>query len=75
MIFIPSFRESFIDEKTNQTLREGQFIKRLRLAKTLETIANEGGDALYNGTLLSGFIKDIEARGGILTSEDMQKYE
>lgn len=75
MYFFHAFRESFIDKLTNETLREGQLIRRRRLAKTLEIIARQGGDVLHNGTLLKGFIKDIRDHGGILTEEDMQKYE
>lgn len=51
-----------------------QKVKRLRLAKTLEIIADEGADALYNGTLTEGFVKDIQDAGGIITKEDMVKY-
>lgn len=49
----------------------------LKLAKTLEIIAEEGADALYatNGTLMSGFVKDIQDQGGIITEEDMINYE
>lgn len=69
------FRESFWSEHTNSTFVEGEFVKRERFAKTLEVVANEGGDALYGGTLTKGFINDIIQHDGILTIEDMENYE
>lgn len=71
------FRDIFIDPETDSTYKEGQFVKRLRLARTLEIIAEEGADALYNanGTLINGFVKDVQAKGGIITAEDMSNYE
>lgn len=47
----------------------------LTLARTLETISREGGDALYNGSLVETFVQDVVRNGGILTVEDMQNYE
>ena len=68
------FRESFIDPETNSTYLEGQSIKRLRLAKTLKIIAEEGAEALYTGSLVEGFVKDIQDHNGIITKEDMKNY-
>lgn len=64
-----TFREIYIDPKTNETYKEGQRIKRLKLAESLEIIAKEGESALYSkdGTLLSKFVKDIQDFGGIVT--------
>lgn len=54
---------------------EGDKIKRLKLAETLEIIAREGADALYNGTLTKSFIQDIQDFDGIITEEDMNNYK
>ena len=43
-------------------------------AQTLQCIAQEGADALYNGALGDMVVRDIEANGGILTREDLQSY-
>ncbi|XP_050301524.1 glutathione hydrolase 1 proenzyme-like isoform X2 [Anthonomus grandis grandis] len=73
----PVLSEIFIDPNTGSTYLEGQFIKRPRLAKTLEIIANDGVDALYNknGSLINKFVKDIQDKGGIITAEDLINYE
>ncbi|XP_060522603.1 glutathione hydrolase 1 proenzyme-like [Cylas formicarius] len=70
----PVLRDIFFDPDTNDTYVEGQYVKRLRLARTLEVIANEGGDALYTGSLVESLVKDIESKGGIITVEDMKNY-
>lgn len=72
-----SLREIFINPKTNNTWREGDVMKRPKLAKTLSKIAEEGADALYSkdGSLLHPFVRDIQNFGGIITEEDFLKYE
>ncbi|XP_023015721.2 glutathione hydrolase 1 proenzyme isoform X3 [Leptinotarsa decemlineata] len=70
----PVLREIFFNPETNDTYLEGQYYKRLKLARTLETIAKEGGDALNNGSLTRDFITDIKNKGGIMTEEDMRSY-
>uniref|UniRef100_A0A1Q3FF50 Putative gamma-glutamyltransferase n=1 Tax=Culex tarsalis TaxID=7177 RepID=A0A1Q3FF50_CULTA len=74
---IPSLSEVFINPETNSTWREGDRIKRLVLADSLEVIANEGADALYsrNGTLLPKLMSDLKQFGSILTPEDFYNYE
>ncbi|XP_046391098.1 scoloptoxin SSD14-like isoform X2 [Ischnura elegans] len=71
----PSLREILINPATNHTWEDGDRIKRLALADTLEIIAEEGGDALYNGSLAKKFVDDIQSFGGIITLEDMANYK
>ncbi|XP_063707824.1 scoloptoxin SSD14-like [Culicoides brevitarsis] len=73
----PSLREIYVDPVTNATYKEGEKIKRLKLAESLEIIAKEGVDALYsrNGSLFSNFINDIKNFGGIITEDDMLNYK
>lgn len=77
ILSIPSLREILINPETNQTWREGDRIKRLALADSLEIIANEGANALYsrNGTLLPKLMRDLKLFGSILTEEDFYNYE
>ena len=49
-------------------------MKRPRLAKTLEKIAKQGANVLYNGDLTEGFVNDVKQKGGIITVEDMKNY-
>lgn len=71
----PVMRDTFFDKKTNDTYKLGEYFKRPRMAKTLEIIANEGGNALHDGSLTSGFVEDIRNKGGIITIEDMKNYK
>ncbi|XP_044272426.1 glutathione hydrolase 1 proenzyme-like isoform X1 [Tribolium madens] len=68
-------REVFIDPKTNKTYVKNQYVRRPRLAKTLEIVAEYGPDALYNGALTGGFLQDIRNKGGIITAEDLITYK
>ena len=52
----------------------GQPIQMTDYAQTLETIAREGPDALYGGELGELIVKDIEARGGIISIKDLRGY-
>lgn len=68
-------REIYIDPSTNKTWEEGSIVKRKQLAKTLEIIAVEGADALYNGTFTTRFVEEIKEKGGVITVEDMNNYK
>lgn len=73
---IPSMREIFIDPKTNEIWNAGDRIKRLALADTLETIANEGADTVYSmGKIGRQLLDDIKEFGGILTEDDFAEYQ
>lgn len=74
---IPSLREIFVNPETGELWRAGEKIKRLALAKTLETIANEGAETLYgkNGTIGRQILEDVKEFGGILTEEDLLDYK
>lgn len=67
--------EVFINPETNATYTEGQYLKRLKLADTLEIIAVEGADAIYNGSLTEELVQDIQSAGGIITKSDLNNYE
>lgn len=70
-----SLAEVFIDPKTNSVWLEGDIIRRPKLAETLELIADEGADTLYNnGTLSQMLVNEIQELGGILTVEDFIDY-
>lgn len=69
-------RHIYVNPETNQIYQEGDRIKRLELANTLELIAKEGADTLYNnGTLAQNLVRDIRENGGIITEEDFMEYD
>uniref|UniRef100_A0A3Q2WSK8 Gamma-glutamyltransferase 5a n=1 Tax=Haplochromis burtoni TaxID=8153 RepID=A0A3Q2WSK8_HAPBU len=69
-----SIRELYLDKNGN-LLKTGDTVKFEKLADTLETIANEGPDVFYNGTIAKNLISDIQDAGGKLTLEDLASYQ
>jgi gamma-glutamyltranspeptidase/glutathione hydrolase len=45
------------------------------LAKTLRAIATDGSDAFYKGWIADRIAADMAANGGLITKEDLAKYE
>lgn len=70
-----SLRETFINTIDNQLYKANSIIKRPKLAKTLEIIAKEGETAFYNGSLTDTIVDEIQNGGGIITKEDLNRYE
>ncbi|KAK5871281.1 hypothetical protein PBY51_004171 [Eleginops maclovinus] len=67
-------RKLFSDKNGN-LLKAGDIVKFEKLADTLETIANEGADAFYNGKIAEDLIRDIQEAGGTLTAQDLASYK
>lgn len=55
-------------------LRLNETITRKRYADTLETIANEGADAFYEGPIADATIRALQAKNGTMTLEDLKNY-
>lgn len=45
------------------------------LGKTLRAIATDGPDAFYKGWIADAIAADMKANGGLITREDLEKYE
>ena len=72
----PSMAEIFINPKTGDVWKEGDRVKRLKLAETLEIIAKEGADTLYtNGTIAQRLMPELKKLGTIITLEDFLQYK
>ncbi|KAJ6799088.1 gamma-glutamyltranspeptidase 1-like [Iris pallida] len=56
-------------------LQPGDVCRNRRLAKTLKAIARHGPNALYNGSVGVELVRDVQRAGGILTMEDLRRYQ
>lgn len=55
--------------------KAGDTLKNLQLAKTLERIALRGKDEFYTGETAQILVDYLSEKGGIITLEDLAKYE
>jgi gamma-glutamyltranspeptidase/glutathione hydrolase/leukotriene-C4 hydrolase len=55
-------------------LKEGEIIRRENYSSTLDTIA-ETPEAFYEGPIADALVAKITSTGGILTHEDLKRYE
>ncbi|KOB73123.1 Gamma-glutamyl transpeptidase [Operophtera brumata] len=54
---------------------EGNIIVEPTLARTLDIIAEEGPEAIHNGSLTAQLVRDIREFGGIITEDDLRNYK
>ena len=55
-------------------LTQGEIIRIPELAKSLEIIAEEGGNSFYTGTIGQQIAREIQAHEGLITNLDLQHY-
>ena len=55
--------------------KEGDTIKYVKLAKTLERIRDLGRDGFYKGETAEMLVNYVQKLGGIITKEDLENYE
>ncbi|NNE26423.1 MAG: gamma-glutamyltransferase [Saprospiraceae bacterium] len=76
MNYIPDFRKVNKDSiMFMANWKEGDTIKYPALAATLERIRDNGRDAFYKGEIAKKLVSFIQENGGIITEEDLEKYE
>uniref|UniRef100_A0A0E0PA17 Glutathione hydrolase n=1 Tax=Oryza rufipogon TaxID=4529 RepID=A0A0E0PA17_ORYRU len=56
-------------------LNVGDVCRNIRLARTLVAVAEKGPDVFYKGAVGDQLVKDIQEVGGIITMEDLKKYQ
>jgi len=74
------YQKSFLEINKDSILltdnwKQGDTIKYLALATTLERIAENGRDEFYKGETAKKIVTFIQASGGIITEEDLAKYQ
>ncbi len=77
---IEAHRNAIIKASGDQTLfakkyKAGDIIKYPKLAETLERIMKNGKDEFYKGETAQKMVTFIQKNGGIITLEDLSKYE
>lgn len=72
----PSFQKANKDSiKFDKAWKENDTIKHPALAETLTRIMKNGRDEFYKGETAKRLVKFIQDNGGIITEEDLAKYE
>jgi gamma-glutamyltranspeptidase/glutathione hydrolase len=62
-------------ELFKKNLKTGDTVKYIALANTLERIAKNGRDEFYKGETAKRFVKFMQESGGIISIEDLAKYD
>ena len=66
----PTSRAIFTRRDTGEPLRPGDILRQSDLARTLSTIAQQGRDAFYRGSIGEAIVRFSEEQGGLLTMAD-----
>lgn len=56
-------------------LQEGEVLRQPRLAETLRAVARGGPRAFYEGPVAKAIVDGVKAAGGVLSLEDLRRYE
>ncbi|CAM0904362.1 unnamed protein product [Alopecurus aequalis] len=56
-------------------LKVNDVCRNVALARTLQAVAVGGPDAFYRGPVAGQLVKDVREAGGIITREDLEKYQ
>ncbi|WVQ85542.1 gamma-glutamyltransferase [Cryptococcus sp. DSM 104549] len=68
----PMYASLFKDDKI---IPVGSTWKRPEYAETLREIAKKGADVFYEGPMAEAIVKSVQARGGLMTLEDLKSYK
>lgn len=73
----PSFdiMKNFFRGEKGEVVAPDELWKQPALAKTLEAIRDQGRDGFYKGSVAAEIENYMNANGGIITKEDLAKYE
>jgi gamma-glutamyltranspeptidase/glutathione hydrolase len=69
----PSSAKIFLHDDGNP-LKEGERLVQSDLADSLVTIAQEGPDAFYRGTIAGKIVAAVREAGGVMTTDDLTSY-
>lgn len=69
------FMASYFDNENGEVTEPGTLWKQQALANTLKQIRDNGRDGFYKGKVAKTIEKYMKENGGIITTEDLEKYE
>ncbi|WP_075348617.1 gamma-glutamyltransferase [Algoriphagus marinus] len=67
--------QNFFRGTNGEVVAPGELWKQPALGKTLEAIRDQGRDGFYKGAVAAEIERYMKANGGIITQEDLVKYE
>jgi gamma-glutamyltranspeptidase / glutathione hydrolase len=70
--YINEILEGIVHERM---LREGEPFRDPELADTIERLGADGAAPFYTGDIAAAVVAELEPRGGVLTAEDLARYE
>ncbi|RAL22796.1 gamma-glutamyltransferase [Lujinxingia litoralis] len=70
----PALKAVFSDAEGN-LLQEGDLMVREDLARALTLLRDEGVAPFYSGEVAEAMVESVQAAGGILTMEDLRRYQ
>lgn len=70
----PVCRERILCHANNTLFKKHDTLRYTKLADTMETIAKEGADAFYMGSIAKDLIEDVKAAGGSLSLQDLESF-
>ena len=68
------FTRELLLDKDGSIISPGSTIHRPKYAETLERIRNNA-EGMYDGELAKDIVNDVRSNGGVLTLEDLKKYQ
>ncbi len=71
---LPDTKSLFINEETGEFYKKGEVFRQPELAKTLRKVSEQGADYMYNGDWARRLVAAVQAEGGKMTQEDLEKY-
>jgi gamma-glutamyltranspeptidase/glutathione hydrolase len=71
----PDFLRSYYNNANGEVCEFGEVWVQSELANTLKLIRDNGKDGFYKGTVAEEIVAFMQAKGGIITQEDLNKYE
>ena len=69
------FMKNYFRNEKGELIQPGETWKQLALANTLTHIRDKGHDGFYKGEVAQGIADFMKNNGGIITEEDLLKYE